>query len=116
MAFRKSVGVLIVSVGGGILSAGHRETKSVAKERRKMCVIENGRMLQHVCRLCMLQLKKRIYGHVASYFPTYHVESSYEGSPRKLRQSFLPILPNSQCKSLSEVWQMQVSFIQARVG
>jgi len=46
MAFRKSVGELILSVGGGILSAGHR---SVAKERRKM--IDNGRR-----RLCMLRL------------------------------------------------------------
>jgi hypothetical protein len=51
---------LILSVGEGILSAGRRETKSVAKERRKICVIENGRILQHVRRLCMLRrLRKR---------------------------------------------------------
>jgi hypothetical protein len=75
IAFRKSAGVLILSVGEGIFSAGRRETKSVAKERRKICVIENGRILQHVRRLCMLRLRKRMQsdnrmeiGHVASYF------------------------------------------------
>lgn len=54
MAFRKSFGVLIASVGGGILSGSRRDTKFVVKERRKRGIIDSGRVFQHARKLCIL--------------------------------------------------------------
>jgi hypothetical protein len=53
MAFRKSVGVLILSVGDGILSGERRGVKDVARERRNRWIIDNGRDCHDANRPCM---------------------------------------------------------------